>query len=70
MAVYKLGPASHTICRYEFLGEDYSVIAKFYDLGNLRQHKFEFCLGDTRGNLLARSKLILVRLLHLFIKQL
>jgi uncharacterized coiled-coil protein SlyX len=22
VAVYKLGPASHTVCRYEFLGED------------------------------------------------
>ncbi len=30
VAVYKIGPASHTICRYEFLGENYSVVAKFY----------------------------------------
>jgi hypothetical protein len=30
VAVYKLGPASHTVCRYEFLGEDYSVVAKYY----------------------------------------
>jgi hypothetical protein len=29
LAVYKLGPASHTVCRYEFLDEDYSVVAKF-----------------------------------------
>lgn len=28
--VYKIGPASHTVCRYEFLGENYSVVAKFY----------------------------------------
>lgn len=30
VAVYKIAPASHTVCRYEFLGEGYSVIAKFY----------------------------------------
>lgn len=30
VAVYKIEPASHTICRYEFLGENYSVVAKFY----------------------------------------
>ncbi len=30
VAVYKIEPASHTVCRYKFLGEDYSVIAKFY----------------------------------------
>ncbi len=30
VAVYKLGPASHNVCRYEFLGEDYDVVAKFY----------------------------------------
>jgi tRNA A-37 threonylcarbamoyl transferase component Bud32 len=28
--VYKIAPASHTICRYEFKDENYSVIAKFY----------------------------------------
>jgi serine/threonine-protein kinase RIO1 len=27
--VYKV-PASHTVCRYDFCGEDYSVFAKFY----------------------------------------
>jgi aminoglycoside phosphotransferase (APT) family kinase protein len=27
--VYKI-PASHTVCRYEFAGENYSVVAKFY----------------------------------------
>ncbi len=26
--VYEIGPSSHTVCRYEFVGEDYSVIAK------------------------------------------
>jgi len=30
VAVYKIEPTSHTVCRYKFLGEDYSVIAKFY----------------------------------------
>ncbi len=30
VAVYKMSPASHTVCRYEFIGEDYSVVAKFY----------------------------------------
>jgi tRNA A-37 threonylcarbamoyl transferase component Bud32 len=30
VAVYKLAPASHTVCRYEFLGEGYNVVAKFY----------------------------------------
>jgi tRNA A-37 threonylcarbamoyl transferase component Bud32 len=30
VAVYKIAPASHTVCRYEFEGENYSVIAKFY----------------------------------------
>jgi hypothetical protein len=28
--VFKIGPASHTVCRYEFLGENYSVVAKFF----------------------------------------
>lgn len=28
--VYEIGPASHTVCRYEFVGENYNVIAKFY----------------------------------------
>ena len=30
VAVYKLVPASHIVCRYEFLGENYSVVAKFF----------------------------------------
>jgi hypothetical protein len=30
VAVYKIAPASHTVCRYDFEGENYSVIAKFY----------------------------------------
>lgn len=28
--VYKIEPASHTVCRYEFEDEGYSVVAKFY----------------------------------------
>ncbi|MGA9099685.1 MAG: phosphotransferase [Methanotrichaceae archaeon] len=28
--VYKVAPASHTVCRYEFVGENYGVVAKFY----------------------------------------
>jgi tRNA A-37 threonylcarbamoyl transferase component Bud32 len=28
--VYKIEPASHTVCRYEFDGENYGVVAKFY----------------------------------------
>jgi len=28
--VYKIEPASHIVCRYEFVGENYGVIAKFY----------------------------------------
>ncbi len=28
--VYKIAPASHTVCRYEFEGENYGVVAKFY----------------------------------------
>lgn len=30
VAVHKISPASHTVCRYEFVGENYSVVAKFY----------------------------------------
>lgn len=30
VAVYKFRPASHTVCRYEFDGEGYSVVAKFF----------------------------------------
>jgi len=30
VAVYKISPASHTVCRYDFLGEDFGVIAKFF----------------------------------------
>ncbi len=28
--VFRIRPASHTVCRYEFIGEGYSVVAKFY----------------------------------------
>jgi hypothetical protein len=28
--VYKLTPSSHTVCRYEFEDDGYSVISKFY----------------------------------------
>lgn len=28
--VYKVNQASHTVCRYEFVGESYGVVAKFY----------------------------------------
>ena len=28
--VFKIGPASHTVCRYEFVGEECGVVAKFY----------------------------------------
>ncbi len=28
--VYKIEPASHTVCRYDFVGENYGVVAKFY----------------------------------------
>ncbi len=30
VGVYKFRPASHTVCRYEFDGEGYSVVAKFF----------------------------------------
>lgn len=30
IAVYRLYPASHTVCRYKFIGENYSVVGKFY----------------------------------------
>lgn len=30
VSVYRMGPASHTVCRYDFQGEDYGVVAKFY----------------------------------------
>lgn len=30
VAVHKIAPASHTVCRYEFEGENFSVVAKFY----------------------------------------
>lgn len=30
IAVHKISPASHTVCRYEFKGENYSLVAKFY----------------------------------------
>lgn len=28
--VYKVEPVSHTVCRYDFVGENYGVVAKFY----------------------------------------
>jgi len=28
--VYKIMPSSHTVCRYEFPPQDFSVVAKFY----------------------------------------
>jgi hypothetical protein len=30
VAVYRISPVSHTVCRYKFEGENYSVVAKFY----------------------------------------
>lgn len=30
VAVHKISPASHTVCRYEFEDENFSVVAKFY----------------------------------------
>ncbi len=30
VSVYKISTSSHTVCRYEFQGQNYSVIAKFY----------------------------------------
>lgn len=30
VAVHKISPVSHTVCRYEFEEENYSVVAKFY----------------------------------------
>jgi hypothetical protein len=30
IAVHKIYPATHTVCRYEFIGENYSLIGKFY----------------------------------------
>ena len=41
VAVYKLGPASHTVCRYEFLDEDYSVVAKFYGKPSGRKKDYD-----------------------------
>jgi hypothetical protein len=40
VAVHKISPASHTVCRYEFEGENYSVVAKFYaePTGRLNQY--------------------------------
>ena len=28
--VYKVNPASHTVCRFDFVGENYSIVAKFF----------------------------------------
>jgi len=30
VAVYRILPSSHTVCRYEFLNQGFSVVAKFY----------------------------------------
>jgi hypothetical protein len=30
VVVYKIRDGSHTVCRYHFKGEGYSVVAKFY----------------------------------------
>ena len=30
VVVYKIRDGSHTVCRYRFKGEGYSVVAKFY----------------------------------------
>ena len=41
VAVYKLVPASHTVGRDEFLGEDYSVVAKFYGKPSGRKKDYD-----------------------------
>lgn len=56
--VYRLNPASHTVCRYDFSGEAFSVVGKFYseaigwknngDPNNLLMHEFH-ALKRLRG---------------------
>jgi len=69
VAVYKLLPASHTVCRYEFLGEGYSVVAKFYaeptgwkkDYDPEKALKKEFATLTSVGKLIDIPRTIAIR---------
>ncbi len=69
VAVYKISPASHTVCRYEFKGENYSVVAKFYaePTGKLGDHdpahsmQREFDTLKSVGNIISVPRPIAAR---------
>jgi tRNA A-37 threonylcarbamoyl transferase component Bud32 len=58
--VYKLGPASHTVCRYDFEGENYGVIAKFFaePTGREKQYNAKKAM-DTEFRILQRVEKII-----------
>jgi len=60
VAVYKIAPASHTVCRYEFEGENYSTIAKFYaePTGWKRNYNPEKSMNREAKNLKLVEKII------------
>jgi len=69
VAVYKLSPASHTICRYDFQGENYGVVAKFYaeptgwkrDYDPVRSMKKEFDLLKRVGHIIDVPRPLAIR---------
>jgi len=58
--VYKVEPASHTVCRYEFIGENHSVVAKFYaePTGWRRDYNPVQSLETEFSNLIKASQII------------
>ena len=60
VAVHKIAPASHTVCRYEFEGEECSVVAKFYaePTGWKKNYDPVQSMNREYGNLLEVAKII------------
>lgn len=47
VAVYKI-PSSHTVCRYQFAGEHYSVVGKFFSEPTGHKRYYDYYLAMTR----------------------
>ncbi|MGD9779655.1 phosphotransferase [Methanomethylovorans sp.] len=58
--VFKYAPSSHTVCRYKFKGERYSVIVKFFaePTGKLKRYNASEAMAKEFNNLMAVRSII------------
>ncbi|WP_214044588.1 phosphotransferase [Methanomethylovorans sp.] len=58
--VFKYSPSSHTVCRYKFKGEKYSVIVKFFaePTGELKRYNASEAMVREYNNLMAARPII------------